>query len=888
MQGVYICRHGSLAGFSGVSRGASAVELNKKIIPVRCDAGDDAQLPDALEQREWIYMRPRDDLEAGVARLVEALNSDLEWRDQLTDLADRARKWLDGTGDLLRGRDLALAEGCLVGQAEHRERPTSDQTEYVARSIQARKRAHRIRMFAVSAALVATSIAAVIALVQRHSAVSESHTIESQLLATEAPGKQDLALASLLAVDAYRLAPTVAARGAVLSVANSNELGAPLVGHTGQVDAVVFSPDSNTVVSAGTDGTIRFWSALNHRQLGPPIRTGSTVFSVAYSPDGRIIASGQDDHSIRLWDTTTHREIGAPLLGHSGAVIHVAFSRDGRLLASAGDDGTIRLWDVAARRDLGRPLRDGAPVLSVAFSPNGTVLASGDADGRIALWNELTHRQITLLGSNAYLLTKHGPTPSVAFSPDGQTLATASGNGMVWLWSIPAGREEGRLVTYNGEVISVAFSPDGQEPAAAGYANQITVWGLNVPAKRYVLTGHTNYVFSVAFSPNGQMLASGGTDRTVRLWKNAPPRLLGGIKLPIPAPATNAIISPDQRLVAASASDWIWLYSLPSGRQVGFLQGHSDIIFKLAFSPNGRVVASSSYDGTIRLWDVLTHRQIGSPITTGPCRGCLAGFIEGHRAFFGLSFSPTGRTLASSSADGTVRLWSVATHRELGAPIVSHTGTVQTVAFSPSGQMLASATGQQGEIRLWDVRTHLQIGAVMTANSVVRNVAFSPNGATLASADDDGTIRLWDITTHTQLGVPLTGHTRAVDSVEFSPDGKSLVSSSDDGSVRVWDVASHQQLGPSLTDFTDRPALSAALEQRYPGTRLLANYPVPNASFSPDGHTIVAANDVNGVGFWSNYPVSRYVSQVCAYINQSQARHLWGESEPGLAYRKPC
>jgi hypothetical protein len=187
-----------------------------------------------------------------------------------------------------------------------------------------------------------------------------------------------------------------------------------------------------------------------------------------------------------------------------------------------------------------------------------------------------------------------------------------------------------------------------------------------------------------------------------------------------------------------------------------FLTGHTNSVASVTFSPDGKTLASASFDETIRLWDVASRQQLGAPLTSHTDR------------VMSVAFSPDGKTLASASFDKTIRLWDVASRQQLGAPLTGHTALVTSVAFSPDGKTLASASADK-TIRLWDVASRQQLGASLTGDTDrVMSVALSPDGKTLASASADKTIRLWDVASRQQLGAPLTGHTALVTSVAFS------------------------------------------------------------------------------------------------------------------------
>ncbi|EMD37120.1 hypothetical protein CERSUDRAFT_84154 [Gelatoporia subvermispora B] len=252
--------------------------------------------------------------------------------------------------------------------------------------------------------------------------------------------------------------------------------------------------------------------------------------------------------------------------------------------------------------------------------------------------------------------------------------------------------------------------------------------------------------------------------------------------------------SRDGKCLASGSSDkTLRLWNTETGTLVSPQPvGHEDHVYCVAFSPTGRCVASGSKDHTIRLWDPETGP---TPTTT----------FRGHSdTIFSISFSPDGRRLASASGDCTLRAWDVITGLTVVGPLEGHEATVESVSFSPDGHQIVSGSWDK-TIRIWNADTgEMLVGPMQGHKESVFSVAFNPDGRLVASGSEDKTIRIWDAETGRQVVDPLRGHKSWVRSVAFSPDGNFVASGSDDKTVRLWDVSTGEMIAGPFEGHTDQ------------------------------------------------------------------------------------
>jgi WD40 repeat protein/serine/threonine protein kinase len=285
-----------------------------------------------------------------------------------------------------------------------------------------------------------------------------------------------------------------------------------LLGHTGPVWSVAFSPDGKTLATGSDDATLRFWDAATGRETDSLPGHNSPVLLVAFAHSGKFLLSSGGDSVLRLWDAVTHQEQAA-LPHHGGNVRRAPISPDDRTVAVGSSTQGVELWDLKAR-SIRRTLAGGhGTILPIAFAPNGRTLATGDTSGLIRFWDPATgDEQASFRGDPLGLR-------ALAFAPDGATLASAgTGDRDVKLWDVAARQTLATLTGYENDVLNLAFSPDGRRLATGSRDGKVKIW--DVPSARLLVTlaAHRSSVWSVAFSPDGRTLATAGEDRVGRLW----------------------------------------------------------------------------------------------------------------------------------------------------------------------------------------------------------------------------------------------------------------------------------------------------------------------------------------------------------------------------------
>jgi len=589
------------------------------------------------------------------------------------------------------------------------------------------------------------------------------------------------------------------------------------------IKGIAFSPDRRHIAAAGEGGNMKLVDARDGGtiwDLPLPPAPGPFFFSgrnLAFSSDGKKIAVGCWDGLARIIAAADGKEL-LTVRARFKHVDSVALSADGSRLATfsqtvndalRGSGGDIEVWELPAGSRLLTIPNIPSRVPQLTFNRDGTQLVGACFTRGVKIWDAATGKEVVTLHGHA------GAVSCAALSPDGQYLISGdclSDDTTLKLWSLATHKVVQTYRGHRGNIREVAFSRDGKRLVSAGEDYLIRFWDTATGRELYNLKGFVLPVLALAMSADDSQVAAGGVGGTISAW-----RATGDHEfLSLPANGLQFVsFSGDGNSVVAGSSSRTEIWNAETGQPVRKLNISSTW---WAFSTDGKAFVCGNSTETdkknvwIGDWDAVKDLRV----------------LGRHdREATSARFSPDGNRLASVGTEGILRIWDVASAKEIQS--FKQNGRLWAVAFSPDGRHVAIG-GDNKLVRIWDTHLQKEVQAMPRSGNQVRCLAYSPDGRRLAAGCLDGTAKVHDPATGQDL-YRLKGHSNWIRSLAFSLDGQRILTGSNDLTARLWDA----QTGEEVLTLRGH------------------KQPVVGVAFSPDGRRI-ATCDVNTIRVWDSGP----------------------------------
>jgi WD40 repeat protein len=535
--------------------------------------------------------------------------------------------------------------------------------------------------------------------------------------------------------------------------------------------AAAFSPDSQIVATATQEtqmvdqqrrfvgGEVRLWRVETGELLVPPLAHRGPVKTLSFSPDGRLLLTGGFSvesvlkkrptvGEARLWDVATGMQIG-PVLDHNGPIWSAAFSNSGRLVVTGGETGYAKFWLTATAQRIGTAYASGN-ARRVTMGPDGKTVVIGHTytPAMAELW------EIPSGFGTVFAPLHKKKIQALVYSPDGK-FAASSDDDSAQLWDLATAKPHGAPLPCRPGPRPLVFSPDSKLVLTTPAEQEAQLWDAGSGAEFGPRLKHRARIVAAAFSEDGKQVLIKDANRDA-IWWDVPTGKPSGPALETGSGDGRFVLRADGKYMAILSNAQFQVWDTVGRKLCELPMNHRDRVAAFAFSPEGKLAASGSEDGTARVWDLA--------------KGEMQGAVLEHSApVLGAVFNRDGKVLLTWSANNNARLWNTSIGQPIG-PLLQHPDEVTAAVFTPDSQAIIVASGNS--VFIWDVATGKRLGPPLRHPQGVIRLACRPDGKQFATASSDRLLRCWEVPESTPGNVAFIKQwVEALTGRELSDDG---------------------------------------------------------------------------------------------------------------------
>lgn len=563
-------------------------------------------------------------------------------------------------------------------------------------------------------------------------------------------------------------------------------------GHTEAVESAAVTQDSRYALSGSKDTTLKLWDLNSGQHIRTFIGHTSPVSALSITPNCQFVVSGSNDSTLKLWDIATGQELRT-YIGHSSPITAIAITPDGKHILSGSQDNSLKLWNVNTGQEIQTFTGHTRPVSSVAITPDGRLALSGSL-GTTRCWNLATGKEIEIIGWH------RSGTAAIAITPDGRKVLSGGLDGWLILWDLITSREIRSFRGPSGIMSSLSITPDGKHALSGSYDSVSILLDISetkfkplyplisaITAASSMLSRNTN--FRIMIEQAQTLIERGLFPEAIHILRKAQQ---------VPGFESDPEILDSLHAIRMKTVNNI--IKLSKGWPRSTLKGHSHIVSSVAITPDSKYILSGSWDETLKLWDVLTGKEVRT--------------FTGHTGWISaVAITPDGHHALSGSYDGTIKFWQLETGQEIHCFKGHDDFAITSLTISPDGRYILSGDNKNTLIvRKLDTG---QIIKVMSGNDSfgITSVAIAPNGQFALVGSNDNEIKIWDMVSGKEMR-SFRGHTDSIESLVVTPNGKEVLSGGKDNTVILWNLTTGQEV-TTISDAFPITSIAVTPDSRF-------------------------------------------------------------------------